>query len=97
MNKTNFIFGIVWAVEICRLRSSACDRLLLAIESRDLSQADKILIIRSSSVKLSSLVNTFFLFGTWQFGKIGVLVNFIIQKFARLKRIHFAESSGLSC
>ena len=115
------------------------DRFLLAVESRDLSQANKILIIRSSVVKLSSLVNTFFwktfvhsgpnflqnefsqssqiylspeklrqmftfsnvqkfnfwmvkftvipkkLFGTWQFGKIGVLVNFIIQKFARLK------------
>ena len=31
------------------------------------------------------------LFGTWQFGKIGVLVNFIIQKFARLKSKHFSQ------
>ena len=29
------------------------------------------------------------LFGTWQFGKIDVLVNFIIQKFATLKSLHF--------
>ena len=31
------------------------------------------------------------LFGTWQFGKIDVLVNFIIQKFARLKSKHFSQ------
>ena len=31
------------------------------------------------------------LFGTWQFGKIGVLVNFIIQKFAKLKSKHFSH------
>ena len=31
------------------------------------------------------------LFGTWQFGKIDVLVNFIIQKFARLKSKHFSH------
>ena len=37
------------------------DRFLLAVESRDLSQADKILIMRSPLAKLSSLVNTFFL------------------------------------
>ena len=37
------------------------DRFLLSFESRDLSQTDKILIIGSSLVKLSSLVNTFFL------------------------------------
>ena len=36
------------------------DRFLLAVESRDLSQTDKILIIGSSLVELSSLVNTFF-------------------------------------
>ena len=48
-------------------------------------------------------------FGTWQFGMIDGMVNFIVQKFARLKSkhffqvyseriesIHFAESSGLS-
>ena len=31
------------------------------------------------------------LFGTWQFGKIDVLVNFVIQKFARLKSKHFSQ------
>jgi hypothetical protein len=31
------------------------------------------------------------LFGTWQFGKIDVLVNFVIQKFARLKSNHFSQ------
>ena len=42
-------------------------------------------------------------FGTWQFGKLGVLVNFIIQKLKSKhvvclsfsgEKIHFAESSG---
>ena len=31
------------------------------------------------------------LFGTWQFGKIDVLINFIIQKFARLKSKQFSQ------
>ena len=31
------------------------------------------------------------LFGTWQFGKIDVFVNFIIQKFARLKSKQFTQ------
>ena len=31
------------------------------------------------------------LFGTWKFGKIDDLVNFIIQKFARLKSKHFSQ------
>ena len=31
------------------------------------------------------------LFGTWQFGKIDVLLNFIIQKFERLKSKHFSQ------
>ena len=31
------------------------------------------------------------LFGTWQLGKIDVLVNFIIQKFATLKSLHFSQ------
>jgi hypothetical protein len=70
------------------------DKFLLAVEPRDLSQADK------------SITNLFL---------NDVLVDFIIQKFARLKSkrffsvfqvrgkseriecIHFAESSGLSC
>ena len=29
------------------------------------------------------------LFGTWQFGKIDVLVNFIIQKFATFEKFTF--------
>ena len=32
------------------------------------------------------------LFGTWQFGKIDVLVNFITQKFARKVNIFFSFS-----
>ena len=75
------------------------DKFLLAVESRDLSQADKSIIRVSSFPKL---------FGTWQFGKIDVLVNFISQKFARsvflvrgkserIESIPFAESSGLNC
>jgi hypothetical protein len=31
------------------------------------------------------------LIGTWQFRKIDVLVNFIIQKFASLKSKHFSQ------
>ena len=31
------------------------------------------------------------IFSIWQFSKIDVLVNFIIQKFARLKSIHFSQ------
>ena len=93
------------------------DNFLLAVESRDLSQADKSIIRVSSFPKLLlndkiySYTKKNYLFGTWQFGKIDVSVNFIIQKFARLKSkhflvrgkserfesIHFAESSGLSC
>ena len=57
------------------------DRFLLAVESRDLSQADK----KSYTKKL---------FGTWQFGKIEVFVNFIIQKFARSKSSIFFSFSG---
>jgi hypothetical protein len=30
-------------------------------------------------------------FGTWKFGKIDILVNSIIQKFARLKSKHFSQ------
>ena len=63
------------------------DGFLLAVESRALSQADKILIRVFSFPKLS---DGYFwmikfevipkkLFGTWQFGKIGVLVNDNIQ------------------
>jgi hypothetical protein len=49
------------------------------------------------------------LFGTWQFDKIDVLVNFNIEKFTffsvflvrdkseKIESIHFAGSSGLSC
>jgi hypothetical protein len=31
------------------------------------------------------------LFGTWQFGKIDVLISFIIQKFATVKSKHFSH------
>ena len=59
------------------------DRFLLAVESRDLSQADK------SNIRVSSFSNEWIewkiynytkknLFGTWKFGKIDVLINFII-------------------
>ena len=64
------------------------DRFLLAFESRDLSQADKRIIRVSSFPKLFLMIK---LFGTWQFGKIDVLVNLIIQKFARLKSEHFRK------
>ena len=61
------------------------DRFLLAFESRDLSQADKRIIRVSSfpSFHLSMITYIYTqkrLFGTWQFGKIDVLVNFIIQR-----------------
>ena len=73
------------------------NRFLLAVESRDLSQADKIFIlIGFSLVKLSCDDKIYSytkkkLFGTWQFGKIDVLVNFTNQKFARLKSKHFSQ------
>ena len=72
------------------------DKFLLAVESRDLSQADKS-IIRVSSFPSFNLwmINYSYtqkkLFGTWQFGKIDVLVNFITQKFQRLKSKHFSQ------
>ena len=72
------------------------DKFLLAVESRDLSQVD-ISIIRVSSFPKLFLNDKIYsytkkkLFGTWQFGKIDVLVNFIIQKFARLKSKHFSQ------
>jgi hypothetical protein len=73
------------------------DKFLLAVESHDLSQADKSIIIVSSFPKLFlndkiySYVYQKKTFGTWQFGKIDVLVNFIIQKFATLKSKHFSQ------
>ena len=59
------------------------DKFLLAVESRDLSQADKsnIRVLLSQSCVMGSRTvnyNKKNLFGTWQFGKIDVLVNFII-------------------
>ena len=60
------------------------DKFLLAVvESHDLSQADKS-IIRGSSFPKLFLNDKYYsytkkkLFDTWQFGKIDVLVNFII-------------------
>jgi hypothetical protein len=68
------------------------DRFLLAVESRDISQADKIIIRVSSFPNFTKLqFLNYKLFGTWQFGKIDVLVNSIIQKFARLKSKHFSQ------
>ena len=71
------------------------DKFVFAVESRDLSQADKSIIRVSSFPKLflndKIYSYTKKLFGTWQFGKIDVLVNFIIQKFARLKSKHFSQ------
>ena len=59
------------------------DKILLAVESRNLSQADKSSIRVSSFPKLLLNDKTYSytkkkLFGTWQFGEIDVLVNFII-------------------
>jgi hypothetical protein len=67
------------------------EKFLLAVESRDLSQADKRIIRVSSFPKLFLNYKVYSytkkqLFGTLKFGKIDDLVNFIIQKFARLKR-----------
>ena len=70
---------LFWAHHMC------FDRLILAVESRDLSQADKS-VIRVSSFSVLQNFNFWTikfivilkqLFGTWQFG---VLVNFIIKK-----------------
>ena len=57
-NKINCYFDLL-SFEI-RVLYMSFDRFLLAVESRDLSQAGKILIRGSSLVKLSCLVNTFF-------------------------------------
>ena len=60
------------------------DKFLLSVESHDLSQADKG-IIRVFYYPKLFLNDKIYkkLIGTWQFGKTDVLVNFIIQKFAR--------------
>ena len=66
------------------------DKFLLAVESRDLSQADKSIIRVSCFLILQKFWMIKFtvipkkLFGTWQF-------YFIIQKFARLKSKHFSQ------
>jgi hypothetical protein len=72
------------------------DRFLLAVESRDLSQADK-KIIRVSSFSILQTFNFWMIKFTviqiktiWHFA-IGVLVSFIIQKLARLKSKHFSQ------
>ena len=59
------------------------DKFLLAVESHDLFQADKSIIILSLNDKIYSYTKK-------PFGKIDALVNFIIQKFARLesKNVH---------
>ena len=63
------------------------DRFLLAVESRDLSQADKSVFfskIVSLNDKICSNSKKSYLTKL-----IGVLVNFITQKFARFKSKHF--------
>ena len=55
------------------------DKFLLAVESRDLSQADKSIIRKSSFPKAvfewyNLQLYQKKLFGTWQFGKIDILV-----------------------
>ena len=71
------------------------DKFLLAVESRDLSQSDKGIIKVSSFSKLFLNDKTYSYTNKniWhlEFGKIYVLVNFIIQKFARLKSKHFSQ------
>ena len=72
------------------------DKFLLAVESRDPSQAEKSVIKVSSFPKLflNDKIYSYTkknLIDTWQFGKIDVLVNFIIQKFARSKSKHFFQ------
>ena len=65
------------------------NRFLLAVESCDLSQADKSVFFFNFT-KLQFLDDKVYsytkkkLFGTWQF-------DFIIQKFAGLKSKHFAQ------
>ena len=64
-------------------------KFLLAVESRDLSQADKSIIRLSSFSKLFLNDKIYsYIRKTWQFGKIDSLVDFIIQKIERLKSKH---------
>jgi hypothetical protein len=73
---------------------------ILAVESCDLTQADKS-IIRVSSffnfTKLQFLNDKIYSYTQKNYlalgnlAKIDVLVNFIIQKFARLNRKHFSQ------
>ena len=68
------------------------DKCLLAVDSCHLSQADKSIISVSPLPKLFLNHKIYSctkkkVFCTWQFVKIGVLVNLIIQKFARLKLV----------
>ena len=68
------------------------EKFLLAVESRDLSQADKSIksVFFFNFTKIQFLNDKIYsytkkkLFGTWQF-------DFIIQKFARLKSKHFSQ------
>ena len=60
------------------------DKFVGAVESRDLSQADKSIKRVSSFPKLflNDKIYSYTkkkLFGAWQFGKIDVVVNFIVQ------------------
>jgi hypothetical protein len=67
------------------------DKFLLAVESCDLSQTDRS-IIRVSSFPTLFLNDKIYTYAKKKiFGKIDDLVNFIIQKFARLKSKHFSQ------
>ena len=68
------------------------DRFLLAVELRDVSQAKKSIIRVSSFSKLflNDKIYSYTKNNIWHLA-IDVLVNFIIQKFARLKSKYFSQ------
>ena len=73
------------------------DRFLLAVDSRDLSQADKSIYYKSvfffSFTKLQFLNDNI-----CKIGKQTCVSVFLVRgKFERIESIHFAESSDLSC
>jgi hypothetical protein len=69
------------------------DKFLLAVESRDLFQADKSIIRVSSFPKLflNDKIYSFTKKNYFALGKIDVLVDLIIQNFATLKSKHFSQ------
>ena len=67
------------------------DKFLLAVESLDLSQADKRIVSVSSFQKLVQNVKIY------SYTKKTIWHLTIWQKSERIEGIHFAERSGLSC